>query len=630
MRGTLAALTLLLLVGVLAWRPITDDDFALHMAGGRWIAEHAAVPDLDPFTYTASDRDYLAYHWLFQLALYGIERASGDVGLALARWLCVLATALLVLDVFRRRRVSALAGSLVGFAVILATEFRLALRPELLTYLLGASTLWVLEEDRNGRSSRLWLLPLVQLVWVNTHLFAIGWILMLIYLGDAIGRRRGIRPLAGWVGAALVASFANPYHYHAVLYPIYLATRLRGSNAFASGIVELWSPFAAATDARFGFGMGPQLEAYCVLLALGSIALILQLRRRRWIDAAMLGVFGALSLGALRNIGLYAVLCAPALGSALDDLGAAAARRWPSAARRAAAVVLSLTLALVLLTSVRVVRGSFYRDALRPERFAAGLCEQCLAIPAADWIAQGSLVGPGFNNFNIGSVLAWRDPARKVFIDGRNEVTGEALFEDYLGMLDPAGWERGARRYGFEYAVLRYNADVQALALARYLDGSPAWRLVYADGSAVVFARVDGPNGGMPAASLPPAIDAATRRRRLESIRVEGGAWAGLRRWLWSREPSPGAEFELGTALLVLGRLQQAEAPLLAAALASPGAFEVHNNLGELYWRGRAAKPALIAYRNALALEPDHREIQQRVLALERGVASRSAATIAR
>lgn len=146
----IVSLALLLLVAVVAWRPVTDLDAALHIASGGWIAGHGWVPYLDPFTYTLSDRPYVAYHWLFQLAAYGIHDQWGGFGLTLARWLCVMATALLVLETLRVRRVSPLAAAIVGLATILCAEFRLFLRPELLSLLLGAATVTVLERHRAG------------------------------------------------------------------------------------------------------------------------------------------------------------------------------------------------------------------------------------------------------------------------------------------------------------------------------------------------------------------------------------------------------------------------------------------------------------------------------------------------
>ena len=76
--GRAVFVALLLLVGVLAFRNVSDRDFGIHMAGGRWILEHAAVPTTDPFTYPVSDHEYLAYHWLFQVVLYGTFSVAGE------------------------------------------------------------------------------------------------------------------------------------------------------------------------------------------------------------------------------------------------------------------------------------------------------------------------------------------------------------------------------------------------------------------------------------------------------------------------------------------------------------------------------------------------------------------------
>ena len=105
-RGLLAATALLLLLAALAWRSVVDIDVGIHLAGGRWIAEHRAVPALDPFTYSVSDHPYVAYHWLFQLALHACERAAGVTGLVLLRLSLLLATGFLLLATLRARGTS--------------------------------------------------------------------------------------------------------------------------------------------------------------------------------------------------------------------------------------------------------------------------------------------------------------------------------------------------------------------------------------------------------------------------------------------------------------------------------------------------------------------------------------------
>src|SRR5262245_40737619 len=98
-RGVAAATALMLLLALLAWRSVVDVDVGIHLAGGRWIAEHGAVPGLDAFTYTVSDHAYVAYHWLFQLALHASERMAGATGMAALRFVLLTATGALLAGV---------------------------------------------------------------------------------------------------------------------------------------------------------------------------------------------------------------------------------------------------------------------------------------------------------------------------------------------------------------------------------------------------------------------------------------------------------------------------------------------------------------------------------------------------
>jgi hypothetical protein len=597
-RGALAALLLLLLVAALAWRSVVDLDFGIHIASGRWILQNGRVPDLDPFTYTISDHAYLAYHWLYQVSTYALYRSAGVPGVCAARLAIALAAALLIADVLRVRRISALAGAAVGLAAILAAESRLRDRPELVSYLLAAATLWVVERRRQHRRAPLWLLPAIQLAWVNTHVHAFGWGILGVYAADEALRARSLRtPLVGWCGVSALALLVNPYHVGAALHPLLLATRMSGENVFSQEIFELGSPLALARLPAFRSMLAPALAAHVALLAIGALAVVDGARMRRFTDVALVAVFGALSLLAVRNVALFAVVAAPSLAAALD------ARLSGTRRRRLAGAALAAILGFTALTTARVALSGFYSARGRPERFGAELCRRCLSVDAVEWLADRNLVGPGFNNLNIGATLLWRDPAHKVFIDGRNEVTGEEFFRRYLEVSRPDRWDEESRRYGFEYAVLAYAHDQP---LAGHLLRDAAWKLVYLDGAAVVFVREGGPNADLPEAELPAPVGRAEREEALGEIHVDGSRAARLARWLGLGPPPRDADLALGSWLLALGQLAAAERPLLRAAIGSPQALEPHNNLAVLYYRARLWREALVCLRNLSALSPDH------------------------
>jgi len=613
-RGVAATGALLLLLAALAWRSLVDVDLGIHLAGGRWIAEHAAVPQLDPFTYSVPDHRYVAYHWLFQLGLHACERVAGVEGLVALRFALLLVTGLLLLSVLRARGTSPAAAAVVALGALFAAEWRFTLRPELVSWCLAAAMLAVLESRRRAL---LWLLPLLQIVWANTHVHVFGLALVASYALEEVVAQRTLRtPLVGVAALCVLVTLVNPYGLTGAVYPALLATRLSAENVFAEHIAELVSPLAIAADPSQPFSTSAQLSAYRALFALACVSVPLLLRRRHVADAAVLVVFGALSALAVRNVALFAVVALPALARAVDlllDFLAVPTRR------RVADALLVAACACALLQIPRIVSGTFYAGDRRPDRFAAELCAECLALDTADWLARTAPAGPGLNNLALGSTLLWRDPQRKVFIDGRNEVSGERFYREYLRAMDPAHFEQARRRFGFETVALAHRGDARAAKLALHLSRDSGWRLVHVDGAGVVFARVAGPNGALPAASLPRSVGSDERERLFSGIRVDAGRAAALRRWLWSREPAPGAVHGLGNLLARIELFEPAERPLLEAALLHRNFYEPHLDLGLLYQKAGMRRLALASYRHALALAPHHPDLAPLGEALREG-----------
>ncbi|HEY6009776.1 MAG TPA: hypothetical protein VIU40_15730, partial [Geobacteraceae bacterium] len=77
-------------------RPVTEGDYFWHVHTGQWIAEHGELPSSDPFKFTYASLDpaghdyahtqlFLRGYWLGDLALYGLDRLFGMVGVILLR-----------------------------------------------------------------------------------------------------------------------------------------------------------------------------------------------------------------------------------------------------------------------------------------------------------------------------------------------------------------------------------------------------------------------------------------------------------------------------------------------------------------------------------------------------------------
>src|SRR5919107_301212 len=76
-----AALLVILAAGAMA--PLADPALPMHLAVGRWIVEHRAVPTTEPFAWTRPGAPYYAYSWLMQTAMYLLMHAVGPLALRL-------------------------------------------------------------------------------------------------------------------------------------------------------------------------------------------------------------------------------------------------------------------------------------------------------------------------------------------------------------------------------------------------------------------------------------------------------------------------------------------------------------------------------------------------------------------
>ena len=93
-RATAAAalvFTLLVLL-FLTGRPIATDDAWWHLAFGEMFLAEGLWPVADPMLHTSGERAPIQHEWLFQVALHGLERATGFQGLRVAHVLAVAGT----------------------------------------------------------------------------------------------------------------------------------------------------------------------------------------------------------------------------------------------------------------------------------------------------------------------------------------------------------------------------------------------------------------------------------------------------------------------------------------------------------------------------------------------------------
>ncbi len=270
---------------------LSDGDVWWHLAGGRWILENGHVPGKDPFSFGSANREWVDVHWLFQVLLASLYARAGVAGVILLG--AALFTAAVATAVWGRGRSWPVAlTALLWVPVLLLMSGRFVPRPEAFSTLYLAIFLAVLW--RAAEHPRLlWLLPVVQLFWVNMHgLFVLGPVVLCFYLvGKGVewahGRWQGVlltleqrtawKRLGICSGLVLLACLANPYFLDGALFPLLLVSKVTGpSNIYKEYIAEFHSLRDFVQKAPHNLGLAhPYTRSFFFLLLMLPVSFVL-------------------------------------------------------------------------------------------------------------------------------------------------------------------------------------------------------------------------------------------------------------------------------------------------------------------------------------------------------------------
>jgi len=261
--GKLARFATVALAAILAFRRIDDFDTWWHLASGRFIAQHHAIPHTDVLSFTVPTNAWVNLQWLYDLLLYALFSIAGPSGLVIASAACFVATfALLARHL--ARHVGPVASTLLMLWVAATVNERFLIRPEMASFPLLAAVQLVLADGRRNPARLRWLVPLM-IVWANMHsLFILGVAAIASAIGGALVAETSILPaswrhdsawpadsrraLLRWGAAAVGATLVNPYFVRALFLPLELMTRINGSSTVYSVIGEFRRPFSGSSQ----------------------------------------------------------------------------------------------------------------------------------------------------------------------------------------------------------------------------------------------------------------------------------------------------------------------------------------------------------------------------------------------
>jgi hypothetical protein len=462
----------MLFVGVAFYvaRPLgMDPDVWWHIKDGESILATHHWPTTDPYSFTVHGFPWIAFEWLGDVVLAAFLRLGGVYGLEVLLFL--LGSAIL-LGLYALGTISS-GKSKAGFAALLLLTpmviVQFNLRPQMLGYLFLILTMILLVRFRQGKTRTLWLLPLLMMVWLNSHgSWVIGMGTLFVYwIAGLFEFQIGGIEARKWSPAerrqislvfllSLVLLLVNPYGTELVAFPF----RVAGGYQVSHTIVYEWLPM------NFNLMAGKVF----LFLVLGFVVAQVVFGFPWLLEELALCLFGiATACMHIRFVLLFVPFFLPLLARML-------ARWLPEYSREKDKYVLNA----VLMAGAVAAMAFFYPTRANLEQSIADE----FPVQGVRYIQEHHVPGPTFNSYGFGGYLVWR--GQRVFLDGRSELFEDGgVLQDFaqLDYLRPGGLDV-LRRYQIQSCLLHPDAP-----LATVLAALPEWQKVYSDRTSVLFVR---------------------------------------------------------------------------------------------------------------------------------------------
>jgi hypothetical protein len=455
---------------------LNQDDLFWMLATARWIVQNREIPWTDHFSYTAQGQPWI-YPVGGSLLFYGVWLIGGYAALCWLGAVSMATTTALLL-----RSSLAISAALAALALpVIAT--RMEVRADAFTTALFAASLATLWRYHETGRARLWVLPVLMVVWANAHPgFPAGLAVIVGYAGvEALeliwpGRRRAavdrLRRAWPWLFLCFPATGLNPFGWW-----IYAGV-LRQLMAPLMPLQVEWQPIRLAW---LSLSLQDANGAFTLTLVAGATAVAVALWHRRLGAAALLITLAAVAFRHYRFEAIFAIAAVIVGGAVLATV--IPRKPWSTGTVVGAAVALACIRSYDLVTD----HYPYYAPATH---FGSGLSP---AFPerADAFIEQEGIPGPILNVGMVGGgYFVWQlGPRYLDFVDGRALPfsTKVSLTPGELLGAPPSApvWRRTAERYGVNTVLFTFSG-LDFLLLWQFCI-SDEWVPVYLDQTAAIF-----------------------------------------------------------------------------------------------------------------------------------------------
>ena len=445
---------------------LRDGDTGYHIRVGEFILQNRVIPREDIFSYITPILPWTTHEWLSEVVMAGIHQMAGLTGVVVFFAVLLSLTYAILFRFLHAKSNLWIAVGLTLF-VFMASSVHMLARPHLFSFFFVMLSVIMLDSfQTQGKKYVYFMVPLM-LVWVNLHGgFVLGFMFLGVYLaGNAYQvlreKSKGKKPklqkieVLGMTTLACVAiAGLNPLGYSILLFPFKTI-----SNQFLmNNVLEFMSP-----NFHEGLYFEGLLLTFILILALSKKPLQVT-------ELLLVLLLTHMALYSVRHIPIFSIGVAPILARQLYEL------IKPKEDFIKPKGFLSVwSAAAILLVGLLGLSGFVRYD-----------FQKTAPMDAIEFLKKQKIEGRVYNQDEIGDyMIYYLWPQYRVFIDGRSDMYGAEIIQDYLKIQQlKSGWKEVFESYDF-----RWTFDFGSSALSTYLRDNPNWKLVFKGKSADIFVK---------------------------------------------------------------------------------------------------------------------------------------------
>ena len=462
-----------------------DFDLWARLIMGNYVFHYGHPMFSDVVSYTPTHMWYDP-EWLSSAFIYFIRLKFGAVGLTYLKSILVFLTFVVISFALKDRDLENTNPYNIGFYLILiliafqSSILVYTVRCQLLTFLLMAIWILLLEKVRRGNNIPLYFLPFIMVFWLNTHggcIAGVG-VLFLYGIGEFLNKRPCKKYFITLIFVCL-AFFVNPWGID------YIKFLIDSSYLDRSWIAEWQSPFSSALKSHFYYKLLLFGSLFCYGYKIYSKKL--GYRSLDKTKIILLLTLAVLSAKYVKHSGLFIVVYSIfsyedfyyTYNSLMEKL-----RRY---------LQLDITVARYLsyfkeiFVYFLIYSYSLFVFITIPVKFSYYLSvSKHFPIQPLRFLEINNIEGRIFSGFYNGSFIAYKYyPKLKIFMDGRQEqVYSSDIFDESMFFLSWLGNNP-------ESAIKRIKPDILLIEKMwrcnKHLEKIPEFKKVYSDNKYNVY-----------------------------------------------------------------------------------------------------------------------------------------------